>query len=69
MAPDWSAYCDKVAARAFSDLAAISDEDFESGLAAMRREGRRIGPVVMPMDLFAFRAVPSKDQPWKPFDT
>jgi ubiquinone/menaquinone biosynthesis C-methylase UbiE len=60
MAPDWNAYCDKVAARAFSDLAAISDKDFESGLAAMRREGRRTGPVVMPMDLFAFRAAPSK---------
>lgn len=55
MAPDWNTYCDKVAARAFSDLAAISDQDFESGLAAMRRETRRTGPVVMPMDLFAFR--------------
>jgi ubiquinone/menaquinone biosynthesis C-methylase UbiE len=63
MAPDWNAYCDKVAARAFSDLATISDDDFESGLAAMRRESQRTGPVVMPMDLFAFRAVPSKEQP------
>jgi ubiquinone/menaquinone biosynthesis C-methylase UbiE len=56
MAAGWSAYCDKVAARAFSDLVAISDQDFESGLAAMRREVGRAGPIVMPMDLFAFRA-------------
>jgi ubiquinone/menaquinone biosynthesis C-methylase UbiE len=58
MAPDWYAYCEKVAARAFSDLATISDRDFESGLSAMRREAGRTGPVVMPMDLFAFRVAP-----------
>ena len=56
MATDWKAYCDKVAARAFSDLASISDQAFERGLQAMRDETGREGPVTMPMDLFAFRA-------------
>ena len=56
MAPNWSAYCDKIAARAFSDLAVISDTAFESGLAAMRGESDRTGPIVEPIDLFAFRA-------------
>jgi ubiquinone/menaquinone biosynthesis C-methylase UbiE len=54
MAPDWGTYCDKVAARALSDLAVISDADFQSGIAAMRSE-RRQGPVVEPIDLFVFR--------------
>jgi hypothetical protein len=53
MAPDWNAYCDKVASRAFSDLAAISDAEFEDGVALMRRE-HRAGPVSQPIDLFVF---------------
>jgi len=56
MAPTWTAYCDKIAARALSLLAMISDDDFEAGLSAMRRETARPGPIVEPIDLFAFRA-------------
>ena len=56
MAPTWAAYCDKIAARAYSLLAQISDEDFETGLAAMRRAKPRPGPIIEPIDLFAFGA-------------
>jgi len=56
MAPTWAAYCDKIAARALSFLAMIPDGDFEAGLSAMRRETVRVGPILEPIDLFAFRA-------------
>ena len=56
MAPTWVAYCDKTAARAYSLLAVISDDDFEAGIAAMRRARPRPEPIIEPIDLFAFRA-------------
>lgn len=56
MAPTWEAYCDKTAARAYSLLAMISDDDFEAGLSAMRSSKPRPGPIIEPIDLFAFRA-------------
>ena len=56
MAPTWVAYCDKTAARAYSLLAMISDDDFEAGIASMRRAKPRPEPIIEPIDLFAFRA-------------
>lgn len=56
IASDWMVYADKLAAGGDSVLARLSRQDFEDGLAAVRRyaaeEGRR--PVVEPIDLFVF---------------
>ena len=57
MAATWAEYCDKIAARAYSLLAMISDEDFEAGLSAMRRARPLPGPIVEPIDFFAFSRV------------
>ncbi|HEX5128584.1 MAG TPA: methyltransferase domain-containing protein [Usitatibacter sp.] len=56
MARSWAEYCDKIAARAYSLLAMIMDAEFEAGLAAMRGARGRPGPIVEPIDFFAFRA-------------
>ena len=58
MARTWAEYCDKIAARAYSLLAMIPDADFEAGLAAMRRAKPLLGPIVEPIDFFAFSARP-----------
>jgi ubiquinone/menaquinone biosynthesis C-methylase UbiE len=61
IASDWMVYAEKLAAGGDSLLARLSRQDFEDGLAAVRRhavsDGRR--PVVEPIDLFVFSvAVP-----------
>ncbi|MBF9133863.1 class I SAM-dependent methyltransferase [Plantactinospora sp. S1510] len=51
----------KVTARSLSPLAGLSDQVFENGLSALRRdadEGRIAGPVVDRLDLVVFRAPP-----------
>ena len=55
IAPDWMAYAEKLAAGGDSVLAQLRRQDFDDGLAAVRRhaataDGRR--PVVEPIDLF-----------------
>jgi ubiquinone/menaquinone biosynthesis C-methylase UbiE len=55
IAPDWTVYAEKLAAGGDSVLAKLSQQDFDDGLAAVRRhaataDGRR--PVVEPIDLF-----------------
>lgn len=55
IAPDWAIYAEKLAAGGDSVLAKLSRQDFDDGLAAVRRhaastDGRR--PVVEPIDLF-----------------
>ena len=59
IASDWMAYADKLAAGGDSILARLSQQDFEDGLAAVRRhamdEGRR--PVVEPIDFFLLSVV------------
>ena len=61
IAPDWTAYADKLAAGGDSVLARLSQHEFESGLAAVRKfavtEGQR--EVVEPIDLFVFSVRPS----------
>jgi ubiquinone/menaquinone biosynthesis C-methylase UbiE len=56
IAPDWTAYAEKLAAGGDSILAQLSRGDFEAGLGAIRRyaatDGRR--PVVEAIDLFVF---------------
>jgi hypothetical protein len=58
IAPDWMVYADKLAAGGDSVLAKLSQDEFEAGLAAMRRyaaiENRQ--PVVEPIDLFVLSA-------------
>lgn len=54
IASSWSEYCEKIGARVYSDLAQISDEEFEEGLSAMRSAAFE-GPVEEPIDLFIFR--------------
>ena len=58
IAPDWMAYADKLEAGGDSVLARLSQDEFEAGLAAVRRyaaiEARQ--PVVEPIDLFVFAA-------------
>ena len=55
IAPDWKVYAEKLAAGGDSVLAKLSPQDFDDGLAVVRRHadttsGRR--PVVEPIDLF-----------------
>ena len=58
IAPDWTVYAEKLAAGGDSVLARLSRQDFDEGMAAVRRnavaDGRR--PVVEPIDLFVFAA-------------
>jgi ubiquinone/menaquinone biosynthesis C-methylase UbiE len=59
-AESWDAYAEKLAYRADSILAQISDRDFEKGLAALR-EHVKIAPmhqpVVEPVDFFVFQPI------------
>lgn len=56
IAPDWSTYADKLTTRSDSVLARLSDEDFESGIAAIRRQATagHSEAVVEPIDLLVF---------------
>lgn len=59
IAPDWATYADKLATRSDSVLARLSDEDFERGIAAIRRHAERAErgdreAVTEPIDLFVF---------------
>ena len=56
IAPSWSAYADKLSAGGDSVLASLSQQEFESGLAALRRHGAEAANqnVVEPIDLFVF---------------
>jgi hypothetical protein len=61
IASDWTIYAEKLAAGGDSVLARSSRQDFEDGLAAVRRHATANGarPVVEPIDLFVFSvAVP-----------
>lgn len=57
VAPDWATYAEKLTTRSDSVLARLSDEDFDRGIAAIRRHAEHAGPeaVVEPIDLFVFR--------------
>jgi ubiquinone/menaquinone biosynthesis C-methylase UbiE len=57
IAPDWTTYADKLTTRSDSVLARLSDDDFDNGIAAIRRHAQGAGPeaVVEPIDLFVFR--------------
>ena len=64
IAPDWSVYAGKLAAGGDSVLAQLSQQDFDDGLAAVRRhaattDGRR--PVVEPIDLFVLGSADGTD--------
>lgn len=55
IAPDWTVYVDKLAAGGDSVLARLSRQDFDDGLAAVRRHAATADgqqPVVEPIDLF-----------------
>jgi len=55
IAPDWSVYAEKLAAGGDSVLAQLSRQDFDDGLAAVRRHADTTGgrrAVVEPIDLF-----------------
>lgn len=56
IAPSWSAYADKLSAGGDSVLATLSHQEFENGLAALRRHGAETANqnVVEPIDLFVF---------------
>jgi ubiquinone/menaquinone biosynthesis C-methylase UbiE len=56
----WSAYVDKLAFRADSILAQLSDQEFETGLAALREHAATAPqhePVIELVDFFVFRSV------------
>jgi ubiquinone/menaquinone biosynthesis C-methylase UbiE len=57
IASDWDTYADKLAAGGDSVLSRLSREEFESGLAAVRRHARAAAkqPITEPIDLFVFR--------------
>ena len=55
----WRHYADKVALRADSILAQLPEDDFEAGLAALRRYAAAAppdGPVIEPVDFFVLRS-------------
>jgi ubiquinone/menaquinone biosynthesis C-methylase UbiE len=56
IAPSWTAYADKLSAKGDSVLASLSHQEFESGLAALRRHGVKAvsQSIVEPIDLFVF---------------
>jgi hypothetical protein len=56
IAPNWCVYADKLSARGDSIIAALSEQEFESGLAVLRRHGLEAlnQTVVEPIDLFVF---------------
>jgi len=58
LAETWPAYADKIAYRADSILAQLTDAEFADGLAALRRHAATMPPdepVVEPVDFFVFR--------------
>ena len=57
VAPNWTEYVKKIEQRADSVLVQLSHEEFESGLASMRAHASD-GPVVEPIDFFAFARRP-----------
>jgi ubiquinone/menaquinone biosynthesis C-methylase UbiE len=60
LAPDRNTYAEKLAHRADSVLAQLSDDEFEEGLAALRRYAATApasAPVTEPVDFFVFRAI------------
>jgi len=56
IALSWNAYADKLSAKGDSVLASLSHQEFESGLAALRRHGLKAvsQSIVEPIDLFVF---------------
>jgi ubiquinone/menaquinone biosynthesis C-methylase UbiE len=56
IAPDWDTYADRLAAGGDSILSRLSPEEFESGLAAVRRHAREAAgqEITEPIDLFVF---------------
>lgn len=67
IAPDWTVYAEKLAAGGDSVLAQLRRQDFDDGLAAVRRhaataDGRR--PVVEPIDLFILGNAGGADTSW-----
>lgn len=56
-APNARAYFNKIAQRAYSDLASITDAEFESGLRMMSEQMNLAdrNPVMEPVDFFVFR--------------
>ncbi len=59
-AESFGAYVHKISQRGLSDLTALSDEDFETGLQHMVDDVPTMdacGPVLEPIDLFVFRKV------------
>jgi ubiquinone/menaquinone biosynthesis C-methylase UbiE len=59
-AESWNAYAEKLAYRADSILAQLSDREFEAGLAALRDHAKTAPPhepVTEPVDFFVFRPV------------
>jgi ubiquinone/menaquinone biosynthesis C-methylase UbiE len=59
-AGNWSAYADKIAFRADSILAQLSDQEFQSGLAALRAHAATAPadqPLIELVDFFVFRRV------------
>jgi ubiquinone/menaquinone biosynthesis C-methylase UbiE len=56
IAPGWSAYADKLAAGGDSVLATLAPQEFETGLAAVRRYEAEAGnqAIVEPIDLLTF---------------
>jgi SAM-dependent methyltransferase len=60
VAGSWDAYADKLAFRADSILAQLSDQEFEAGLAALRKHAATAPldePVSELVDFFVFRSV------------
>jgi len=56
IAPSWAAYADKLSAGGDSVLARLSEDEFSSGIDAVRRHGAAtVEPVVEPIDVFFFR--------------
>ena len=53
IAADYSAYADKLSVRADSILISLDDEEFESGMKAVRAE-KAAGPIVEPIDFVVF---------------
>jgi ubiquinone/menaquinone biosynthesis C-methylase UbiE len=57
VAPNWGVFADRLSAGGDSVLAKLSPDEFEIGLAAMRRYGAEAGetPIIEGIDLFVFR--------------
>jgi ubiquinone/menaquinone biosynthesis C-methylase UbiE len=53
IASDYGAYADKLALKADSILVRLDDDEFDAGVAALRRE-KRPGPIIEPIDFVVF---------------